>query len=261
MRFTTLVLCLILFSCSRAQEISADSFLTAKIYSEVKQAGQFIDRFNMKDTVFPSNGLTPSRFINILSLMNMRNNLSFSDSSVLNFATDAAQPACRVQVDDSNWLATITAVFTQKGEEKNVGITLKYCKGKNGDKWVIVAVDAHTLAGMPHKGNGSIDPLNNELDFMELAKTFKYHKSVVAFADSSFAISDMSVFFYMIESGSLAFNRLENITYHVLTVPGWLFRVNYYNRMDLNSGWLISSILRATEQDKYEYKKHLLNIH
>ena len=170
MKFTVLACCLILFSFSNAQEISADSFLRAKIYLEVKQVGQFVDRFNMKDTVFPSNGLSPSRFINVLSLFNMRDAQNFSDSTALSFAADAAKPACSIQIDDSDWLVTVTAIFTQKNEEKKVGLTLKYCKGRNGDKWIIAAVDTRDLGILPVRGNRTIDPLNNEIDFMELSK-------------------------------------------------------------------------------------------
>jgi hypothetical protein len=212
----------------------------------------------MKDTVFPSNGLSPSRFINVLSLFNMRDAQNFSDSTALSFAADAAKPACSIQIDDSDWLVTVTAIFTQKNEEKKVGLTLKYCKGRNGDKWIIAAVDTRDLGILPVRGNRTIDPLNNEIDFMELSKAFKNHKGVASYTDSLFTVSYMSIFFYMVESGSLTFNRLEDITYHSLAVPGWLFRVNYYNRMDLNSGWLISSIVKATDEDKYDYRKKLL---
>ena len=64
----------------------------------------------------------------------------------------------------------------------------------------------------------------------------------------------------MIDQGRLKFVQVDSISYHLLQLPGWIVEVKCINRQDNNSGWLISRLMPADENEKINYLQRHLNI-
>jgi len=56
------------------------------------------------------------------------------------------------------------------------------------------------------------------------------------------------------------FIQIDKIAYHLLQIDGWVVNVDYYNRSDYNSGWLISKLIKVNNKEKEIYKSKILNI-
>jgi len=260
-------LCLFLTATSSllcsAQEDPFDAFLKGKIKFEVKQLGQFFERFNMTDTVPLISGKTPSKYTNVLSLCDMRNKHLTNDSAVLNFAAEMQRTGQKLGYHDSNWFATANAVFSINGSKKEIPVTLKYIKNKGlGYSWIIIGANLDALGTELKKSNTkSITPMNNEINFIDLSKALERKKEIASYTDDEFNPDYLSVFLYLVESGNMSFLHINKVVYHFLNLPGWIFTVENFNRMDYNSGWLIAGLARSTDDAKKNYKKNILKIH
>jgi hypothetical protein len=60
----------------------------------------------------------------------------------------------------------------------------------------------------------------------------------------------------MINSGLVRFEYVEEVIYHIIDLPGWSIKVKEFNRNELNSGWLISDVVKNSG-DKISYLKTL----
>lgn len=239
-----------------------DDLLQSKIKLEVKQLGEFFDRFNMKDTVPGVNGLQPTRFTNILSLFNMQNQNFKNDSSVFHFASDVITSGKGLSYKDTNWYAIANSVFSYNGVKREIPLTLKYMKNSGqGYSWILVGVELSRLGTTLNRSDDKdIGPLNNELAFLDLSKAFDKKSDIASFTAEGFRPDYMSIFLYLVESGIIKFIQMDSISYHFLNVNGWIFKVEDFNRMDFNSGWLIASMLKANTEAKNYYKKSILQL-
>jgi hypothetical protein len=244
--------------CAQQTE-QGDSFLCAKITLEVKQLSQFFDRFNMRDTVWLKTGMEPSRFTNLLSLFNMRSGEFSKGTSFLEFVQDVNDCNYMLAVTDSDWYAIVDMIFLCKGVSKTIPLTMKYNHNSAGSSWVIAGVDLDSLGIKLKRENGFIDPVDNELNFIELSKIFKSKKDVLNYTNQNFRPDYLSIFISLVKTNYLIFSHVEQVHYHFLNIPGWIFKVDHFNRLDLNSGWLISEVFKATDSAKLNYNNSLLN--
>ena len=263
MKYLTCLLffCGLNFSC-RAQDDFFDSFLKSKIKFEVKQLGQFFDRFNMDDTVALINGKQPTKYSNVLSLFNMENKRLISDTNAIVFAARVESLNRKIGYHDSDWFAVAFAVFNVNNVKKEVPITLKYIKNKGmGYSWVIIGVDISSLGiELKKTDSKSITPMNNEINFMDLSKALENKKEIASYTDEAFKPDYLTAFLYQVESGNLSFLHIHKIVYHFLNVPGWVFTVENFNRMTYNSGWLISGLSKSSTDLKENYKKTIYTV-
>jgi hypothetical protein len=66
----------------------------------------------------------------------------------------------------------------------------------------------------------------------------------------------LTLFFYLVNTGALKFEYVNEVIYHVVDIPGWSIKVREFNRNELNSGWLISD-LSENNLERYDYLRSL----
>jgi len=71
----------------------------------------------------------------------------------------------------------------------------------------------------------------------------------------------MTALFVMeMKTGNLNFVSVNNVKFHVFQVPNWYFEISYFNRNDMNSGWLISNMLRLNDKEKKDLMRHYTHV-
>ena len=68
----------------------------------------------------------------------------------------------------------------------------------------------------------------------------------------------MTVFVTLVNKGLLTFDYVEETEFYFLQVPDYIFSINYYEREEKNSGWLIKEVKEISQEERMELLKNLL---
>ena len=244
---------------------------------EVKQIDEFFERFNDDSASFIRKvyrdrhaAFTPTREKLIRSLFDYKD--PHWDTSLISAfvvrATDPSAPALLNFYGD-DWYAEARCLFQYKGSVVAIPLVLKIETNQRGARWVIVAVKSNPLkeeaTGVQFSGNPAqrtrfIDPSSFGTNFSsDLDRAFGDKEHLWEYVDSAFFSRRNSAgFFDAIEKDRIKFIRVSTIDYHFLQVSPWIFTVSYFEREDLNSGWLIRSLVKDSTGSVDMYRKNLL---
>jgi hypothetical protein len=130
--------------------------------------------------------------------------------------------------------------------------------GKDMVKWVInnVKGDLFNFLQDDTVFIRFIPPSSNETDFINLKRALEDIDHLQGYASKDYNPDYLTVFFYMINSGLVRFEYVEEVIYHIIDLPGWSIKVKEFNRNEMNSGWLISDVVKNSG-DKISYLKTL----
>jgi hypothetical protein len=252
----------------RAQTIK--DFRESNFAFKVKQIDEFIDRFNHSPytlAVRQHSGLTHRE--NLLTLFDQEKEhwdhrlierfvgemLDFPEGKILDFY-------------DPDWYVELKCSFLYRGSPQNFTLILQNQLGPNrgGSKWVIVAVlepvEEIFCEDIPEaKSNAHyLHPMSHVTNFAGLERAFKDKENLQNFFDPWNQGMDFLAFKHGLLNGTLEFQYNRSITYHFLQLDNWIFTVDYFQRENPNSGWLISFLTEATKEDKHRYKAKKLNL-
>lgn len=266
MNKSILVLSFILCLSTRlnGQILSNDSFIQDKLNYSVKQLSQFINRFNFNDTVVPRKNIRPSKKLNILSLFNSEDSASKNNRNTIDFINQITKDSINTEINftDSNWYAIAMGVFLYQGKEVKINVTLQVNGSKTkGYKWVIVGVTSNVFL-VNEKRDSSlyfINPMNHEIGFTELSKALKEKERIFDCSNTN-NLDFLTTFLFMIKKGDIKLMQISKVEFVFLQIPNWIFTVNNFNRLEYNSGWLISKLTQLTYIQKQEYKREELGI-
>ena len=288
MRFL-LFLLLFLFANELPSQNPVDD-LTENFAFEVKSIDDFIDRFNFEpETEFNSflKDRFPASVINrktfLLSLFNLKN-VSFYNSLDVDFfireMTDTLKRRY-IHFSDYDWYALAECKVIYQKRVRTLDLILKVERdAKRSVKWSIVSAKAGFLGINPaskdslyilgrndyvrNRGNDSsrffLHPVSHAIDFMNVDEVFSKKKH---FADYYYAgpkSPQLLRLSGLIQKSQIKFLQINAISYHFMQIKGWIVIVDYFNRNERNSGWLINSLTRATPEQKRIYMEHQLNI-
>ena len=102
-----------------------------------------------------------------------------------------------------------------------------------------------------------LHPLSHELDFMNLIKVFREGEILEQYAERGYLPDYLTLFIYEFRKLNLHFVTIENVKFHFFQIPNWYFEISEYNRSGYNSGWLISNLIRLSEEEKSSLKKFM----
>jgi hypothetical protein len=105
-----------------------------------------------------------------------------------------------------------------------------------------------------------IHPMSHELDFMNLHKAFKETENLDYYLELGYVPDMISLFVMEMKNGNLNFVEVNNVKFHVFQIPNWYFEISYFNRNNVNSGWLISNVLRLNDQEKSDLMGHYTHV-
>lgn len=265
--FAIFIFCIVLGN----NKIQAQSLTVGQIdvdetalYAMTKQMSQFFSRFNNEEDQFgkkmwPSNPAyrnQETRKERLPLLFDQQNprttgtlrdffidDLIKSDSSFLKFT-------------GGRWYSELSATFTFKGKEVQIILILMIEKENLGSKWVLTNIYFPTFNKMFPSGVMAdreeyfLHPMSHELDFMNIYKAFKSPEVIEYYASKEFKPDYLSLFFYEVKQGNMKFKNVDKLKFHIFQIDNWYFEVSWFNRSGNNSGWLISNLMYAPENEK-----------
>ena len=277
-RVFSIVSFLFFFSQSGAFCYSQTLVNTSKPNEEIflvrtKQFTEFINRFNFKinfngdpiDSVFASK-IPRDRMIN--SLFDLRDpridpagkyysGVFTAEKS--EFVTDVLSKNLKIYRYSDKIIAEAKSRILIKGVAKEIQIFLSQeIVGKDMVKWVINSVkgDLFNFLKTDTVFIRFIPPSSNETDFMNLKRALEDTEYLQYYASKDYSPDNLTLFYYLLNSGAIKFDFVEEVTYHIIDLPGWCIKVREFNRNDMNSGWLITDLSKNSD-DKINYLKKL----
>lgn len=249
---------------------------TIEMHMQVKQLSQFIERFNYVK-IFQDRNLDStfkSQFMRndcIKMLFNASDVRLDTTSTKYSIKYDTLSQAFINYIIDENIKLSflmkditveVESVFLYKGEKKNVKILLKKeVYPDNSSEWQIINVYADFLKIKQDSiKQVTIPPNSNETNFLKFSAVFKNKESLEQYYFNDYSIDNLSIFTFLINNGSLTFQHNKNLKYHILTIEGWIIRVEEFLRNTNNSGWLIDELIEANDEEKVRYVIETLHL-
>ncbi len=246
----------IIYSFAVFNTLCAQVYINENIVFEnfeysVKQMSEFMERFNLTETLIKPDEDSLWRFTNRVLLFEKKtyySNIELADEMIN--AIDKNNITLNFR--DSTWLAVIRCNVLFQGKKDTLLIYLKTEQTKNDAyKWSIVDVQGNIVNLTPKTNNENIriSPVDNEMHFMSLKSHLSANaKNITLFSTKNYTTDRLSVFNAYIYADILKIQDFVSLTYIFDKVDGYEFCVDYFNRDENNSGWLISKIKR-TEND------------
>jgi hypothetical protein len=104
-----------------------------------------------------------------------------------------------------------------------------------------------------------LNPISHATDFIGLKKAMEDKAFMLNYLNEGFRESHLNKYLAAVATGDIVFEQVSSVSYHFLSIPGWIFTVKEYSRPGKNSGWLIQSLSRKTDEEKAQYRKINLN--
>jgi hypothetical protein len=236
-------------------------------YAQTKQVNQFFRRFNGEEDVQgnrlysgDSTVRDPKMRKKYLPILFDKSNGSVSSDMKDLFINQVLNKKNPFYLDfhGKNWYAELTTSFFYKKEKVNIIIYMKLEKQNLGYKWVFSNVYFDRFARIfSHVGDTTnnkliLHPLSHEIDFMNINKVFRDEENIDYYLEKNYIPDQLALFVEEIKNGNLKFESVNNVKFHFFQVSGWYFEVTYFNRNEMNSGWLISNLLHVNEAEKKE---------
>ncbi len=240
-------------------------------YAQTKQMNQFFLRFNGEEDIlgkryYPGDAgyhdfKTRKKYLGIL--FDNSSPLISNDSKFV-FTEEVLNKKNPVFLDfhAKGWYAEVAASFMYNKEKVNLLLYFRIEKQNDGYKWVISNVYFDRFESLFTHLNDTanikyfIHPMSHELDFMNLNKVFREPENLDYYLEQNFEPDMLALFVMEMKNENLKFVSVNNVKFHIFQVPNWYFEVSFFNRNNVNSGWLISNMLRVNESEKKSLVRH-----
>lgn len=273
MRKLIVLACIIfpIISFSQVNSIGNYSGDETVFYAQTKQVNQFFRRFNGEESIQGERNYDkdkdfrdPKMRKKFLSILFDNANPSITKEMKGDFINGVLNKKSPVFLDfhGHDWFAEVSAVFTYKKEKVNIIVYLKLVKEKLGYKWVFSNAYFNQFdQWFAHAGDSTsntlfIHPLSHEIDFMNLDKVFRDPGNIDYYLESHYNPDQLALFTMEVKNGDLKYETVSNVKFHFFQVPGWYFELSYFNRNDVNSGWLIDNMTKINDKDKKDLIRH-----
>ncbi|MCK9219637.1 MAG: hypothetical protein PHF97_04515 [Bacteroidales bacterium] len=244
-------------------------------YAQTKQMNQFFQRFNGEETIqgkqlYPGdpNYRDPKARKKYLNMLFDLSNPAISNDTKFVFIDETLNKKNPVFLDfhSNGWFAEVAASFLYKKEKVNLILYLRLERQNGGYKWMFSNVYFDRFESWFTNVNDTVNvkyfihPMSHELDFMNLHKVFKDPVNLDFYLERNYEPDMLALFVMEMKNGNLSFVSVNNVKFHVFQVPNWYFEVSYFNRNEMNSGWLISNLLRLTPREKKDLLRHYTHV-
>jgi len=269
---------LVVFSKTQAQQVFENDagYREKHFIYEVKLIDEFFERFNDDSSSFIRSvyktrhiPFTLTRDKLIRSLFNYQAQ-HWDTTMIHDFIATVTVPGSPVLLNfyGDNWYAEVNCQFQYKAGTVEIPLILKIEAENSGARWVIVAVKSNPmkqvttevrLTGSPEHRSRSMNPVVHGNNFIELDSVFRDRGHLSEYFDSLFFNRKFSLNFYdAIQKNQIQFIKVTHVRYHYLQAAPWIFTVDYFERKDLNAGWLINTLEKVSPPDMEAYRKRLL---
>ncbi len=229
--------------------------------ARVKQFNEFADRFNLvtdfngnpADSVFrakmPREKMIPLLF-DLKDARILEKNINYSKEftgTKAEFVKEVIRNNVSLDKYSPGIIAEARSRILVKGNPRTLSIFLNQERvGRDRVKWVILAVKGELpdIFKTDTTMIRFISPTSNETDFMNLRRALEDTDYLQYYAYTGYEPDNLTLFFSFINSGIIKYEYAEEVIYHIISIPGWYFKVRDFNRNELNSGWLITDLAR-----------------
>jgi hypothetical protein len=263
MRYLRICLFFLLCNCitiniySQVKPIPTSSTLQTpkEYYLQVKQFGEFVDRFNYKSDW--KGNLMSEEFAKKVSRANYLAYLLNADDSRLASKTDSSYTnLCSEFIAFINSAGNPLFISLYSGQVKaqakvnivyagreyfaTVEFTPEILEDRSA-KWTINKVETTCFAAIGDSLKVHfISPNSHETSFINIKK-LNGKSDPIYFFSSKIATDPTLLFMSEVAKNRLSIKNIEKVTY-LISFPGWEITVEEFNRVTSNSGWLISDI-------------------
>lgn len=233
--------------------------LDSKLFrGRVKLVSEFMERFNGEERnpyIDPST--TEAEKINLCRLFDAEiilKNRAKLEPKVFQLVDSVLQNNIKINYSDPNWFATTTCVGKFKEKELKFDLILTVePRGNDMYKWVIADVKGDIFNLKPSRDSERIMLLPNEHEsnFMRLNSiTNEIDDYITLYSSKVSAVDRLTVFNTLVYYNLLNIEYVSDIEYTFLQVPGYLFTIKEIERETANSGWLIQSWSKVSNDEK-----------
>jgi hypothetical protein len=245
---------------SIAQNIISSQKTGEEIFTaRTKQFSEFTDRFNYRsdfngnpvDQAFMAK-MPRTKMISLLFDLNdpraETGNQNYSEQYIktrTEFITEVNEKQLLINSHSSGIIAEARTRVSYNGKPYTISLFLNQeMVGKTSIKWVLLSAKGEILNIFKEDTSivRFIPPSSHETDFINLKRALEDTDHLQDYAFNDFKPDLLTIFFFCIRSGIVKYEYVEDVTYHIIDIPGWYFKVKDFNRNELNSGWLISDI-------------------
>jgi len=259
--------CLLFLYAVAADTLSAQNLVSSQKTGEeiftarTKQFSEFIERFNYKSD-FNGNPVGQAfmskmpREKMIALLFDMKDprtvsgNQNYSEEYIKTrsaFISDVTQKQLLINSHSPGIIAEARARVIYNGQPQIISLFLNQeMVGKTSYKWVLLSAkgDLFDIFKEDTTMVRFIPPTSHETDFINLKRALEDTDHLQDYASNSYYPDYLTLFFYSIKTRAIKYEYVEDVTYHIIDIPGWYFKVKDFNRNELNSGWLITDVKR-----------------
>jgi hypothetical protein len=231
---------------------------------KVKQINQFIDRFNLKEIPKGLENVSPqSQFAFLFNLYDT----SLTSSSIAKefiYKRISLKDSILIKLEYPNFYAQVVG----KTMTSVIRMILEYNVGEKYQSWKIIFLQVKNLDSFTnisildtniYQSNTEISPVDNEIDFINLRQLIVSKNLALNNFSSTINKDDVNRMLnelFKIDYQNLAFYQTS---FHNFQIPSYYFRIDKFNRKNINSGWLISKIEKFEFKNKTQYIQHLIN--
>jgi hypothetical protein len=272
---------LVVASCANlchAQGTRAGAAREANFLFEVKVIDEFIERFNDDPTSFLRREyLRAGKDINFTRQDLLKHlfekTVTPGDSLVLQFVsqvTDSAGPQ-KLNFNDSEWYAEVMCAFNAGGRRIEIPLVMQISEDTDKSvRWMISGIGdspalhdpntvASTLKTTVKDQKQYISPSDYATNFLELHRILKPGFEGINYMTPQLLESERGKrFAQLVESGKMKFESSGHMRFYFFQIPNYTFTVERFVRQTTHSGWLISELSPATEDEKLARKARLL---
>lgn len=228
--------------------------------SRIGLVDEFFDRFN--GNVSHPDILTDAennRLSNMLMLFELSrfvdNDSLFHEATMM--MNVAINDSVKINYEDETWLAKAYCKGKLYGKDVSFDLYLNVqSRGNDMYKWVINKAEGEIFDITTENTSDKImlHPDDHEINFMSLNRlTSEQPHDIKLFMTKDFNYSPTSTFVYLIYSGKLKIDYVEDLKFIFTQIPGYIFSVKYFSRDTNNAGWLISDFYKINNEDKKDF--------
>lgn len=269
-RSFTLFLFILFFNQVLKSQFSSDEQIREKFNYEIIQLEEFIDRFNFDNDTkllkylainYPDIEIERKGFL-ITLFDNF--DIDYQEAMIktfIEFVCDSANPHY-LNFYNNSWYAEVSCIIECNQQIDTGQIILKnQFNSDSSSKWVISGIRSDILELPKSKDSlRIITPVSHGTGFIALNDVFKDGHNIQNYIDDDYSIDQLTYFMTLMYYNKIKLKEVSKVRYHFLQIPGWAFTIDYYNRKELNSGWLISDLTKMSNGEKEEYEKEILHI-
>ena len=289
---TNTLLVITIFLITATNLAAQSTFYSDEFLTRNKQIEEFIDRFSYTDESKQRGYKLLSRRSNsqnqdisdiyqliysrenasrvsvLLSLFDYENINAIGKDKIKEFVKQVTDSATAQTLNfyDLDWYAVVEADFRFKNKTQNGILVIKNdikpdVKGYPASFWGLVSASANFLK--PDFNENQRQGVNagaHGVNFVPLMSAFEDKQNIFNVVSNDFVSNDLSILLYATNNGDVSLEGINSVSYHFMQIDGWVFKVEYFNRSTSNSGWLISDLFKASQEDKKAYREQVLKI-